>query len=68
MEEQIMKLIDKAAVMAEIEKIMREQQEICKADVALGKEPNPKNIEVIYQFQQFVKFLDTLDVREIGLN
>ena len=62
-----MKLIDKSAVIAEIERIMDEQQEICKADVALGKAPDSKNIEVIYQFQQFTKFLDTLEVKEVNL-
>ena len=63
-----MKLIDKDALVAEIERIMDEQQEICKADVALGKIPDSKNIEVIYQFQQFTKFLDTLEVKEVDLD
>ena len=62
-----MKLIDKDALVAEIEKIMNEQQEICKADVALDKDPDSKNIEVIYQFQQFTKFLDTLEAKEVDL-
>ena len=62
-----MKLIDKDALVAEINRIMNEQQEICKADAALGKNPDSKNIEVIYQFQQFVKFLDTLEVKEVDL-
>ena len=57
--------ISKSALVAEIERIMDEQQEICKADVALGKAPDSKNIEVIYQFQQFTKFLDTLEVKEV---
>ena len=61
-----MKLIDKDKVVAEIERIMNEQQEICKEDVAMGKDPDSKNIEVIYQFQQFIKFLDSLEVIEIG--
>ncbi len=43
--------IDKDVLIAEIERIMDEQQEICKADVALGKNLDPKNIKVIYQFQ-----------------
>ena len=60
--------IDKSALVAEIKRIMDEQQEICKADVALGKAPDSKNIEVIYQFQQFTKFLDTLEVKEIGVD
>ena len=60
--------IDKSDLLAEIEKIMNEQQEICKADVALGKNPDSKNIEVIYQFQQFIKFLDTLEVKEVDLD
>ena len=60
--------IPKSAVVAEIERIMNEQQEICKADVALGKNPDSKNIEVIYQFQQFIKFLDSLEVIEIGVD
>jgi len=47
---------------------MNEQQEICKADVALGKKPNPKNIEVIYQFQQFIKSLNTLEVKEVDFH
>ena len=61
-------LVDKDALVAEIERITDEQQEICKADVALGKAPDSKNIEVIYQFQQFTKFLDTLEVKEIGVD
>ena len=62
-----MKLIDKDKVVAEIERIMNEQQEICKADVAHGNDyPDPKNVEVIYQFQQFIKFLDTLEVKEVN--
>lgn len=60
--------IDKSALIAEIKRITDEQQEICKADVALGKAPDSKNIEVIYQFQQFTKFLDTLEVKEIGVD
>jgi len=60
--------IDKSALVAEIERITDVQQEICKADVALGKAPDSKNIEVIYQFQQFTKFLDTLEVKEIGVD
>ena len=61
-----MKLIDKDKVVTEIERIMNEQQEICKADVAHGKDyPDAKNIEVIYQFQQFIKFLDTLEVKKV---
>ncbi len=59
--------ISKSALVAKIEKIMNEQQEICKADVALGKNPDPKNIEVIYQFQQFIKFLDTLEAKDVDL-
>ena len=59
--------IDKSALVAEIERITNEQQEICKADVALGKAPESKNIEVIYQFQQFTKFLNTLEVKEVNL-
>ena len=54
----------KDAVVAEIKRIMNEQQEICKADVALGKDPDSKNIEVIYQFQQLIKFINTLEVKE----
>ena len=61
-----MKLIDKDKVVAEIERIMNEQQEICKADVAHGNDyPDPKNVEVIYQFQQFIKFLDSLEVKDV---
>ena len=64
-----MELIDKAAIIAEANRIMNEQQEICKADVAHGKDyPDAKIIEVIYQFQQFIKFLDTLEVKEVGLD
>lgn len=55
----------KDALVAEIERIMNEQQEICKVDVAMGKNPNSKNIEVIFQFQQFVKFLDSLEAKEV---
>ena len=63
-----MKLIDKDKVVTEIERIMNEQQEICKADVAHGKDyPDAKNIEVIYQFQQFTKFLDTLEVKDVDI-
>lgn len=57
--------IDKSIVVAEIERIMNEQQEICKADVAIGKNPDSNNTEVIYQFQQFIKFLNTLEVKII---
>lgn len=59
--------IDKAVIKAEIERMMNEQQEICKADVAHGKYPDSKNVEVIYQFQQFIKFLDTIEVKEGGI-
>ena len=59
--------IDKSVVVAEIERIMNEQQEICKADVSIGKKPNSKNIEVIYQFQQLIKFIDTLELKETNL-
>ena len=60
--------IDKSALIAEIKRITDEQQEICKADVALGKAPDSKNIEIIYQFQQFTKFLNTLEVKEIDVD
>ena len=57
--------VDKEAIIAEIERIMNKQQEICKEDVAHGKKyPDPKNIEIIYQLQQFVKFIDTLEVKD----
>ena len=59
--------ISKFALLKKIKEIMNEQQEICKADVALGKKPNSKNIEIIYQFQQFIKFLNTLEVKEVDL-
>jgi len=58
--------ISKATVVAEIERIMNEQQEICKADVIMGKEPNSKSVEVIYQFQQLIKFIGTLEVKEVN--
>ena len=61
------RLIDKDNLIAEIDRIMDEQQEICKADVALGKNPDAKNIEVIHQFQQFVKFINELEVKEVDL-
>lgn len=61
-------LIDKDILVAEIERRMSEQQEICKSDVAHGKECNPKNVEVIYQFQQFIKDLDSIEVKEVYLN
>ena len=49
--------INKSALIAKI---------ACKADVAHGKKyPDGKNVEVIYQFQQLIKFLDTLEVKEI---
>ena len=60
--------ISKFALLKKIKEIMNEQQEICKADVALGKKPNPKNIEVIYQFQQFIKSLNTLEVKEVDFH
>ena len=60
--------VSKSALVAEIERIMNKQQEICKADVAHDKNPDSKNIEVIYQFQQFIKFVNTLEVKEIGVD
>lgn len=60
--------IDKSVLISEINRIMNEQQEICKTNVALGKNPNSKNIEVIYQFQQFIKILDTIEVKEVDLD
>ena len=61
--------INKTALVTEIERIMNEQQEICKADVSHGKKyPDGKNVEVIYQFQQLIKFLDTLEVKEANFD
>ncbi len=62
-----MELIDKDKVAAEIEKIMSQQQEVCKNDVANGEDPKIENISVIYHLQQLLKIIDTFKVKDVDL-
>ncbi len=59
-----MQYIDKSAIVAEIEKIINEQQEVCKNDVANGEDPKIENISVIYHLQQLLKIIDALKVKD----
>lgn len=58
MDNKIMKLIDKSAVVAEIERIKKEE---CPTDSYEGR------CKLLW-FEQFLYFLDTLEVKEVDLD
>ena len=57
-----MKLIDKAAVVAEIERRIKEGEEVIK------EVPSSAILGLIQAYKNVLSFLDTLEVKEVDLN
>lgn len=62
-----MELIDKAAVVAEIEKIYAEEKAIFDEQCRGGYEPSPSPAVVCMKMEHLLSFINTLQAKEIDL-
>ena len=62
-----MKLIDKDALVAEIERLKECNRKICAGDFDFLKRTYPKHYYSTEIYNNILSFIDTLEVKEVGL-